>query len=539
MSEMTTPPQPDLPAQAPAEATGSANGAAPILSMRHITKRFPGVVALDDVTFDVYPGEVHCLVGENGAGKSTLMKIMSGVYVDYEGDLLLDGETVHFQTTRDAQANAIAMIHQELNLVPELNVFENIFLGRERKTRLGIVDRRAMRRAAHDLMTDLNLDIDPDRAINQLRVGRRQLVEIAKALSLDARIIIMDEPTSALSDTEVTYLFDVIRGLRTRGVAVIYISHRLNEITAVADRITVLRDGHIAGTTPAAEMTAREMIRLMVGRDLEDLYPKETVDVGETVLQVENLSYKQGRKQVLHNVSLHVQQGEIVGIAGLMGAGRTQVLKSIFGVYPPQDVSGKITFNGQEIAMDSPQQSIARGIGLVAEDRKGQSLILGRPVVENTSLAALGHFMNWLTVIRRREEREAVLGVVQELNIKTPSIETLVANLSGGNQQKVVVGKFLLSDIKLFLLDEPTRGIDVGAKAEIYALVGQLAQHGTAFLLVSSELPELMAVCDRIYVLCDGRPTGEFTRDQFDQEAIMEAATRFADKAANHLAQAS
>ena len=519
--------------------TGPANGAAAILSMRHITKRFPGVVALDDVTFDVYPGEVHCLVGENGAGKSTLMKIMSGVYVDYEGDLLLDGEALHFQTTRDAQANAIAMIHQELNLVPELNVFENIFLGRELRTRLGIVDRRAMRQAAHDLMTDLNLDIDPDRAINQLRVGRRQLVEIAKALSLDARIIIMDEPTSALSDTEVTYLFDVIRGLRTRGVAVIYISHRLNEITAIADRITVLRDGQIAGTTSAAEMTPREMIRLMVGRDLEDLYPKETVDVGETVLQVENLSYKQGRKQVLQNVSLHVQQGEIVGIAGLMGAGRTQVLESIFGVYPPQDVSGKITFNGQEIAMDSPQQSIARGIGLVAEDRKGQSLILGRPVVENTSLAALDHFMNWLTVIRRREEREAVLGVVQELNIKTPSIETLVANLSGGNQQKVVVGKFLLSDIKLFLLDEPTRGIDVGAKAEIYALVGQLAQHGTAFLLVSSELPELMAVCDRIYVLCDGRPTGEFTRDQFDQEAIMEAATRFADKAANHLAQAS
>jgi len=539
MSEMTTPPQPDLQAQPPAEMTGSANGAAAILSMRHITKRFPGVVALDDVTFDVYPGEVHCLVGENGAGKSTLMKIMSGVYVDYEGDLLLDGEALHFQTTRDAQANAIAMIHQELNLVPELNVFENIFLGRELRTRLGIVDRRAMRQAAHDLMTDLNLDIDPDRAINQLRVGRRQLVEIAKALSLDARIIIMDEPTSALSDTEVTYLFDVIRGLRTRGVAVIYISHRLNEITAIADRITVLRDGQIAGTTSAAEMTPREMIRLMVGRDLEDLYPKETVDVGETVLQVENLSYKQGRKQVLQNVSLHVQQGEIVGIAGLMGAGRTQVLESIFGVYPPQDVSGKITFNGQEIAMDSPQQSIARGIGLVAEDRKGQSLILGRPVVENTSLAALDHFMNWLTVIRRREEREAVLGVVKELNIKTPSIETLVANLSGGNQQKVVVGKFLLSDIKLFLLDEPTRGIDVGAKAEIYALVGQLAQHGTAFLLVSSELPELMAVCDRIYVLCDGRPTGEFTRDQFDQEAIMEAATRFADKAANHLAQAS
>ena len=536
MSEPTLS-QPDLPAQAGSATEGPPNSAAPILSMRHITKRFPGVVALDDVTFDVYPGEVHCLVGENGAGKSTLMKIMSGVYVDYEGDLLLDGQPVHFNDTRDAQANAIAMIHQELNLVPELNVFENIFLGRELKTPLGIIDRRAMRRAAHDLMADLGLDIDPDRFINQLRVGRRQLVEIAKALSLDSRIIIMDEPTSALSEAEVNYLFEMIRSLRKRGVAVIYISHRLNEIGVVADRITILRDGRTAGTAQAERMTSREMIRLMVGRDLDVLYPKEDVDIGETVLEVENLNYKQGRKQVLQGVSLHVRQGEIVGIAGLMGAGRTQLLESIFGVYPPNDVSGRILFGGQEIAVDSPQRSIARGIGLVAEDRKGQSLILGRPVVENTSLAALDRFLNALTVIRRREERAAVAGVVHDLNIKTPSIETLVANLSGGNQQKVVVGKFLLTDIKLFLLDEPTRGIDVGAKAEIYALVGQLARNGTAFLLVSSELPELMAVCDRIYVLCDGRPTGEFTRDHFDQEAIMEAATRFVDKA-NH-AQAS
>ncbi len=534
MSEMIRPqPDPTAPAQSTPEAPG--NGSPAILSMRHITKRFPGVTALDDVTFDVHPGEVHCLVGENGAGKSTLMKIMSGVYVDFEGELLLDGTPVRFHDTRDSQASAIAMIHQELNLVPELNVFENIFLGREIKTRAGIIDRRAMRRAAHDLMADLGLDIDPDSAISQLRVGRRQLVEIAKALSLDSRIIIMDEPTSALSDTEVTYLFDVIRGLRTRGVAVIYISHRLNEVIDIADRITVLRDGQVAGSARAAQMTSREMIRLMVGRDLDVLYPKETVEIGETVLQVQGLSYKQGQKQVLDGVSIEVRQGEIVGVAGLMGAGRTQLLESIFGVYPPQDVSGRVIFNGQEIALDSPQRSIARGIGLVAEDRKGQSLILGRPVVENASLAALRRFLDHFAVVNRRAERQAVSKVVRDLNIKTPSIETLVANLSGGNQQKVVIAKFLLSDIKLFLLDEPTRGIDVGAKAEIYALVGQLARQGTAFLLVSSELPELLAVCDRIYVLCDGKPTGEFSRAQFDQEAIMEAATRFTDKTNNHV----
>ncbi|MBN1963538.1 MAG: sugar ABC transporter ATP-binding protein, partial [Anaerolineae bacterium] len=330
------------------------------------------------------------------------------------------------------------------------------------------------------------------------------------------------------------YLFNVIRGLRARNVGVIYISHRLDEIAAIADRITVLRDGQSVGSAPASDMTRREMIRLMVGRDLDELYPKSAVLLGEPVLQVENLSYQQGARQVLEDISLTIRQGEIVGLAGLMGAGRTQLLEALFGVYPPSDVTGRIVFNQRDIALDSPQHSIAQGIGLVAEDRKGQSLILGRPVFENVSLAALDRFLTRLTVIRGGEERRAVAEVVDSLNIKTPSIETQVANLSGGNQQKVVIGKFLLTDIKLFLLDEPTRGIDVGAKAEIYELVGQLASQGTAFLLVSSELLELLAVCDRIYVLCDGRLTGEFTREAFDQETIMEAATRFIDKTNNH-----
>jgi ribose transport system ATP-binding protein len=504
-----------------------------VLSMRQISKHFPGVQALKNVTFDVHGGEVHCLVGENGAGKSTLMKIMSGVYTDFDGEMLLNGQPLAFHNTREAQNSGIAMIHQELNLVPELTVSENIFLGQEMKTRLGTIDRRAMRRTAEKLMSDLGLDINTNRTIAQLRVGQQQLVEIAKALSLNARIIIMDEPTSALSDSEVDYLFQVIRGLRERDVAVIYISHRLDEVFAIADRITALRDGTVVGSSLATDMTRQRLISLMVGRDLETLYPKEQIDIGAPVLQIEHLSYSQGTQKILDDISLQANQGEIVGLAGLMGAGRTQLLEAIFGVYPPNSLNGRILLNGVPIRFNSPQDAIAHHIGLVAEDRKQQSLVLERSVAENATLVALRLFMNWLTIINRRAEQQAVNKLVKDLNIKTPTIETLVTNLSGGNQQKVVLGKFLLSDISLFLLDEPTRGIDVGAKAEIYNLVGQLARNGTTFLVVSSEMPELLAVCDRIYVLCDGRLTGEFSHEAFDQEKIMEAATRFINETIN------
>ena len=504
-----------------------------LLSMHHINKRFPGVIALDDVSFDVHAGEIHCLVGENGAGKSTLMNIMSGTYPDFDGEMLLNQQPIRFHNTRDAQNNGIAMIHQELNLVPELTIYENIFLGREHRTRLGIIDRRAMRQAAEALMTRLGLEMDTNRLISQLRVGQRQLVEIAKALSLSANIIIMDEPTSALSDSEVEYLFGVIRSLREQDVAIVYISHRLDEVFAIADRITVLRDGKVVDSMLAHEVTRRKLISLMVGRDLEVLYPKESVALGDTVLQVEHLSYQLGQVRVLDDVSISVRRGEIVGVAGLMGAGRTQLLEAIFGVYPPSRLSGRIRLNGRAVAFNSPHDAIDSGLGLIAEDRKLQSLVLERSVTENTSLAALHQFLNRLSIVRKNAERKAVQKVIHDLNVKTPTIETIVANLSGGNQQKVVIGKFLLTEIVLFLLDEPTRGIDVGAKAEIYHLVGQLAQNGTAFLLVSSEMPELLAVCDRIYVLCEGRLTGHFSRDAFDQEMIMEAATRFIEKV-NH-----
>jgi ribose transport system ATP-binding protein len=505
----------------------SGVGTPVILSMKNITKRFPGVLAVDNVSLDIHAGEVHGLVGENGAGKSTLMNILSGTYTSFDGQILFNEHPANFHNTREAQHAGIAMIHQELNLVPELTVYENILLGREHKIGGVILNRPSMRRAARKLMSDLGLDIDTNRPINRLRVGQRQLVEIAKALSLNARILIMDEPTSALSEAEVEYLFNVIRGLRAHNVAVIYISHRLDEIFSIADRITVLRDGRVVGTSLAPGITRQQLINLMVGRNLENLYPKENVELGTPVLRVENLNLKQGRNHVLKDISLVVNRGEIVGLAGLMGAGRTQLLETIFGAYPVRTVQGQIWLDGHDVKITSPKAAIRRGIGLIAEDRKGQSLVLERPVVENATLATLHQFLILSSVVNRRNESRAVGRLVSDLNIKTPSIRTLVGNLSGGNQQKVVVAKFLLTDIKLFLLDEPTRGIDVGAKAEVYSLVGQLAKRGTAFLLVSSELPELLAVCDRIYVLCDGRVTGEFTRDQFNQAAIMEAATQF------------
>ena len=525
---MTGAPMASAPVAGQAEADTTASP--PFLSMRNITKRFPGVVALDGVSFDVHVGQVHGLVGENGAGKSTLMKIMSGIYTDYEGTMSLDGEPVAFHNTREAIDSGVAMIHQELNLVPELSVFENIFLGREMKTRLGTIDRRAMRKAAEELMSGLGLDIDANQAIGRLRVSQRQLVEIAKALSLDTRILVMDEPTSALSDSEVEYLFGVIRSLRDHDVAVIYISHRLDEVYAITDHISVLRDGRVVGSGQAGETPRRKLISMMVGRDLEVLYPKVPVELGDEVLQVEGLTYTQGRRHVLDDVSVTVRKGEIVGVAGLMGAGRTQLLEAVFGAYSPDSLSGSISLHGQRVVFASPEDAIRHGLGLVAEDRKLQSLVLERTVTENTTLASLRLFMNRLRIISQRSEKRVVSQVVEDLRIKTPTIDTMVANLSGGNQQKVVIGKFLLGEIALFLLDEPTRGIDVGAKAEIYRLVGELAREGTAFLLVSSEMPELLAVCDRIYVLCDGRLTGEFERDAFDQEAIMEAATRFTDK---------
>ncbi|MBX3081903.1 MAG: sugar ABC transporter ATP-binding protein [Anaerolineae bacterium] len=498
-----------------------------VLQMQAITKRFPGVTALDNVSFDVHKGEVHCLVGENGAGKSTLMKVMNGIYTEYEGQILLEGRTIRLHSTREAQLNGIGMIHQELNLIPELRVYENIFLGREIHTRVQTLDRRRMHQESITWLKRLGVNIDPSRPVRELRIGERQLVEIAKALSLNARILVMDEPTSALTDAETKRLFSVILSLKAAGVAIVYISHRMDEIFSIADRITVLRDGKTVASLMASAVTRPQLIRYMVGRSINEAFSRQPNEADKVVLEVRNLSLNHPGIRTINNVSFELKRGEVIGLAGLMGAGRTETLETIFGVYPLKHRSGQVVFKGQPTTIHDPADAIRQGIGYVTEDRKGKSLISGLPVRINSTLAALRLFAQALNVINRKQEFQAVNDQVKNLDIRTPTIETLVANLSGGNQQKVVLAKFLLTKPDVLLLDEPTRGIDVGAKSQIYQLVDELARQGCAFIIASSEMPELLAVCDRILVLCEGRITGEFTHVEATQEKILDAATRF------------
>jgi ribose transport system ATP-binding protein len=498
-----------------------------MLEIKAVSKSFPGVQALKGVSFAVAQGEVHALVGENGAGKSTLMKILSGVYPDYEGEIFFEGQRLALRGPHDAQRLGIAIIHQELNLVPELTVAENVFLGIERRTRLGGLDTKAMDRECRQLLRRLNLSLPPNRPVKWLRVGEQQLVEVAKALALNARLFILDEPTSALSEAEIEHLFAVIASLKAEGVTMIYISHKLDEIFLIADTVTVLRDGEHVGTCPVKETNQGQLIRMMVGRTLKELFPKTPVPIGDAVLQVSNLSLapdRQRNTRSLHDISFELRRGEILGLAGLMGAGRTELLETLFGAYPPGRVSGRIVLNGRLLHLDSPEAAIAAGFALVTEDRKLKSLITGMSVLENVTLAALRRFVR-LGFIQTGAEAAAVSHSIADLHIKTPSRYAIVNNLSGGNQQKVVLAKGLLNTPAVLLLDEPTRGIDVGAKAEIYALISQLASNGAAILMASSELPEILAMCDRVLVLCEGRLTGEFTRAEATQERIMEAAT--------------
>jgi ribose transport system ATP-binding protein len=498
-----------------------------MLEIKSVSKSFPGVQALNQVSFDVQQAEAHALVGENGAGKSTLMKILSGVYTDYEGEIILEGQRLVLRNPRDAQKHGIAIIHQELNLVPELTVAENVFLGIERRSRLGGLDTRAMDQECRQLLRRFNLDVPPNRPVKWLRVGEQQLVEVAKALALNARLFILDEPTSALSEAEIERLFAVIASLKAEGVTMIYISHKLEEIFRIADSVTVLRDGEHIGTCPIKDTNQGELIRMMVGRTLTELFPKEPVPLGEEILKVEGLNLapdRQRNTRSLRDVSFTLHRGEILGLAGLMGAGRTELLETLFGVYPASRVSGQIVLCGRVQHNHSPEEAIAAGFALVTEDRKLKSLITGMSVTENVTLAALKRFLR-LGFIQMRAETAAVQHSIQDLHIKTPSRFAMVDNLSGGNQQKVVLAKGLLNTPMVLLLDEPTRGIDVGAKAEIYALISQLALNGAAILMASSELPEILAMCDRVLVLCEGRLTGEFTRGEATQERIMEAAT--------------
>jgi ribose transport system ATP-binding protein len=532
-------PEPSGSAANPSKAELETTGVEPFLTMQGVSKRFPGVLALDSVDFDVRPGEVHALMGENGAGKSTLMKILSGVYHLDKGEVRLAGKPVNIGDPRAAQRHGIAIIHQELNQVPELRAFENFFLGRERHSRLGIVNERTMRKETAQWLGRLGLELDPNRKLRELRVAERQLLEIGKAMSLQAQIMVMDEPTTALNAEEVAQLFEVVRRLRANGMGIVYISHRIDEIFRISDRVTVLRDGKLVGTKPVGEVTRDSLIKMMVGRELRDMYPTSRRERGRTVLEVEGLSVTgvPGRR-ALQEVAVSVRAGEIVGLGGLLGSGRTELLETIFGVPNPSRVSGTIRLGGESRRFPSPRKAIRAGVSFVTEDRKGQSLVLVRSVGENTSLAAL-HRLRFGPWLRLREEARQIRAMIKELRIKTPGLQTPAASLSGGNQQKVALAKFLLLDTRLLLLDEPTQGIDVGAKAEIYALIDGLAQRGVAVVVASSDMPELLALCDRIYVMCEGRVSGEVSKEAATQERILDYATRFTHLPHFHDSQAA
>jgi D-xylose transport system ATP-binding protein len=498
-----------------------------LLEMRNIIKEFPGVRALDGVSFTLEAGEFHALVGENGAGKSTLMKVLSGVYPygSYEGDILIDDSVKHFGSVRDAENAGIAIIFQELSLVKELTVGENIFLG-QAPSRFGVVDWSDLFHRAGKLLRDLHLSIDPRTLVGDLGIGQQQLVEIAKALSKNARILVLDEPTAALTESEVETLFTILRKLRERGVGMIYISHKLDEVFEMSDRITVLRDGRTIETRNAADMTKAAVIAAMVGREVGDIFPKTQHEFGDVALSIEDLtaySVDAADKKLVDDVSFFVRKGEVLGIAGLMGSGRTEMLMSIFGAWQGKN-SRKILIEGREVNVSSPRDAIRRGIGFVTEDRKRFGLILDQTILENMTLAGLRKISGrYLTDSAR--EAIAVRGPIESLRVKAPSPLTVTNTLSGGNQQKVVLGKWLLTDPKILFLDEPTRGIDVGAKQEIYAEINKLAKEGLAIVLVSSELPEVLGLSDRVIVLHEGKLTGEFIRAEATPEKVMAAAT--------------
>lgn len=496
-----------------------------LLEASGIAKSFPGVRALDGVNITVRRGRLNALLGENGAGKSTMMNILAGVFPPDSGTVTLEGKPVSFKNTREAQAAGISIIFQELNLVQELSIAENIFIGREPLNRFGLVDFARMNADAAALLKELELDEDPRTLVSQLKVGAQQVVEIAKAISFNARVIIMDEPTSAITEHEIEMLFRQIKRLKQTGVGLIYITHKLDELPVIADDITVFRDGKFVGAKPFNEVTRDEMIRMMVGRELSDLFPKTPIKPGEEVLRVKNISLRHPERAgdfAVREVSFEVRRGEVVGIFGLMGAGRTELLQTIFGLHPKTS-SGEVEIDGKRVNIKSPQDAIAAKLALAPEDRKAEGVVLGLSVAHNTTLSCLSKIER-MGFLQPSLERELVGNYVNRLRVKTPSIEQLIVNLSGGNQQKVVLAKWLATEPKVLLLDEPTRGIDINAKKEIYALIDELAQSGLGVVMVSSELPEILGIADRILVLCEGRKTAEFSRAEATEEKLVKAA---------------
>ena len=487
-----------------------------ILEMRAISKSFPGVVALDDVGISVCRGEIHTLMGENGAGKSTLMKILAGIYQKDSGQIILKGLPTEIRNERHALKLGIAMVHQELNNFPDMTVAENIFAGREPSS-FGVLNRARMNAMAHKVLSDFRLTTDPAKPMRELSISEMQLVEIAKAVSCNADLLIMDEPTSAISSNDARFLFGVLQRLKESGVSIIYISHKMDEVFRISDRITVLRDGKWISTHRADKITWGGLITNMVGRELKELFPQRKITIGEPVLHVEKLS----RGKAFTGISFTLSRGEILGLAGLVGSGRTEILESLFGFIPAD--TGEIQVCGKRSEIKSPFDAIGYGIALVPEDRKLSGLNLKASVLFNITLPTLSRLANKIGVIHRKEETVAADNIIHKLRIKAHNLQQGVGNLSGGNQQKIVIAKWLLSHPAILLLDEPTRGIDIGAKSEIYRLMNDLVAQGISILMVSSEMTELIGMCDRILTIRNGCLSGEFNRTQFNQEHILTA----------------
>ena len=489
-----------------------------ILELRHITKLYPGVVALDDVSLGFSRGEVHAIVGENGAGKSTFIKVITGAIAPTQGTLIFEGKQIEDNTPQKSMALGITAIYQELNLLKHLSVAENIYYNRYRKKR-GLIDFRGMEEDAAKVLDRLGVKIDPKMLVKDLSVGYQQLVEIAKSLSQDVKVMIMDEPSAALTNSELQYLFEIVKTLKQEGMAILYISHRMEEIFQLCDKVSVFRDGHYIKTMDVKDTTQEELIRLMVNRELNDTFPEFIPDRGEKVLEVQNVC-----TELLKEVSFEAYRGERLGFAGLVGAGRTETARAVYGADKMQ--KGEIRIKGRSVNIQSPEDAIKHGIALIPEDRKQQGLFLNMSVKDNISFVYAPRITNVLGLINGNKEEEACRQQIEKLTVKPTTMRQLVKNLSGGNQQKVILGKWLLMNCDIIIFDEPTRGIDVGAKQEIYELINELARQGKAVILISSELPELMGMSDRVIVMAEGRISGELKKEQIHQEKILELASK-------------
>ncbi|MCQ2442810.1 MAG: sugar ABC transporter ATP-binding protein [Oscillospiraceae bacterium] len=488
------------------------------IEMRGINKSFTGIPVLQNAGFVLDDGEIHALMGENGAGKSTLMKILTGVYTRDDGVVIVDGKEVVYHNPQEAEKAGIVFIHQELNVLFDLTVEENMFLGKEITNRFGICDKKAMRKEVRRILDILGVSIDPAQKMDELSVGQQQMIEIAKALMVDAKVIIMDEPTAALSASETETLFKVVRGLREKGVSIVYISHRMEEIFELCDRITILRDGQYIGTRIIAKTDMGEIVKMMIGREIGERYPERNVKMGDVVFEVKDLNCE----GIFKNVNFSVRAGEVLGVAGLMGAGRTEIMQAIFGNMP--GVTGQIFMNGKEIHNKTPQHAMANGIGFITEDRKIEGLLLEKSIRENISLANLGKISK-NSVISAKAEKAMVDKGIADVHIKCTGPAHECNNLSGGNQQKVVFAKWIFTDPKVLILDEPTRGVDIGAKKEIYSIINDLAAEGVAIIMVSSELPEVLGMSDRVMVVHEGKIGGFIDKEKANQENIMILAT--------------